>query len=357
MSLQVEHVEPTASGTKSDRRPDFRFTQDGVPHLVEVKHRLPAARELRDLVLRMAYVLARHPESGAYLVLVQPSMSSHRVDQLMGELRTVLLPDIADRLQLVLLEQGDARELGELPRKLRNALAEHIDQSEPSAERLPRPDYLTEVLKLLLIRRVRQLGPATTRWLCETIGCSYPTARRALDRLAPVLTRHSDRRVELARFPKEPWTELVAGGARLRASIRFEDRSGQPRSPQSLLRRLDQRAWKHVAVGGTVGAQLSCPELDIVGVPRLDLCVHAPGDTLDLGFVEELDPALVRTDDPTAPARVVVHPIRRHLPLFEPRRDGVPRADEVECLLDLYEARLGAQADQLLEHLERSATP
>jgi hypothetical protein len=93
-------------------------------------------------------------------------------------------------------------------------------------------------------------------------------------------------------------------------------------------------------------------DLDLVGAPRLDLCVHAPDDRLDLGFVSELDPALVRTADPRAPARVVIHPIRRRTPFFEARTDGVPRADIVECLLDLSEARLAVQADEVLAWLE-----
>jgi hypothetical protein len=93
--------------------------------------------------------------------------------------------------------------------------------------------------------------------------------------------------------------------------------------------------------------------VDLGGVPRLDLSQHGSGRP-DLGFIEKLDPALKRVDDPLEPATVVVHQVRHATSLFQARKGGLHWADPVECLLDLHEARLDAQAAHFLKALERA---
>ena len=73
--------------------------------------------------------------------------------------------------------------------------------------------------------------------------------------------------------------------------------------------------------------------------------------TVSLDFIEKLDPALKRINDPLEPASVVVHTHYHADPLFVPREKGLYWADPVECLLDLYDARLDIQAGQFLEAL------
>jgi len=93
----------------------------------------------------------------------------------------------------------------------------------------------------------------------------------------------------------------------------------------------------------------SCSSL----APRLDVSLHSPGKRLDLEFIGRLDPALKRVEDPCAPANVVVHAVRHADPQSTPRKDGLAWADPLECLFDLYEARLDMQAGQFLEALQR----
>jgi hypothetical protein len=69
---------------------------------------------------------------------------------------------------------------------------------------------------------------------------------------------------------------------------------------------------------------------------------------MNLGFIEKLDPALKRVDDPQQPANVVIHAVRHANPLFQPRDGGLQWADPVECLLDLHEMRLESQAHEFL---------
>lgn len=48
---------------------------------------------------------------------------------------------------------------------------------------------------------------------------------------------------------------------------------------------------------------------------------------------------------------IVVHTLYRAKPFFTETKDGTLYADEVECLLDLHEARLEQQALEFLEKL------
>ena len=102
------------------------------------------------------------------------------------------------------------------------------------------------------------------------------------------------------------------------------------------------------ALGGVLAARHYHPELDLMGLPRLDLCVHSPGRWPDVSFVRRLDPALEATPNPTEPARLIVHFVRQAKSLFLEGPDGLAWADPVECLLDLHEARLEPQAAELV---------
>src|SRR5262249_38944435 len=109
-----------------------------------------------------------------------------------------------------------------------------------------------------------------------------------------------------------------------------------------------QLSRSDIAVGGVIGARHYQPGLDLVGTPRLDLSVHSRAKNVDLGFVRELDPALKQSEDREESARVVIHVIRRAVPLFEQTDDGTLWADPVECLLDLQESRLEEQAQEFV---------
>jgi hypothetical protein len=216
-----------------------------------------------------------------------------------------------------------------------------------------RTDYSFVVPKLLLHRLLTSGEPVTSEWLARTAGCSYPAVARALRPLGSLLERRSDRSVVLRWFPKEEFARLVAVADRARSTVRFADQSGQPRSVESHLHRLEKLNLPSLAIGGVLGAKHYHPELDLVGTPRLDLSLHCPGQRMNLDFIEELDPALKRVEDPLAPANLVVHAMRQADAQFIPRDGGLAWADPVECLFDLHEARLEMQAAQFLQALQR----
>lgn len=323
-------------------------------YLVEMKTGVAALRTVRTGLLQLAYALAGRPGLKGILVLTEVSITPERLHHEWQLATSVLAPDLLNRLSIYYEDDERLRGIPkELDTKTRSAIVDLIAPARNRAvSRLPRPDYSFWVPALLIHQWLLGQGPITTKWLMQTTGCSYPTVATTLRRMAHFIVRHSDRRVELRHFPKEEWERLVAISDKARGTIRYADRSGQPRSPESLLRRLRNLKREDVAVGGVIGAKNYHPELDIVGASRLDISVHCPASTADLSFVERIDPGLKRTEQRDEPASLVVHLLRRAESLFEPGEAGAAWADPVECLFDLHEARLEPQAREFLNSFE-----
>ena len=300
---------------------------------VQVRKQIRSVRTLRSDLYALAEVIAEDSALKGQLVLENPKISEERIEEERKIAELVFRPDLIERLQIVL------------------------DVSDPVPEpagvvHLKRADSWFEITKLLLRQYLLGKGPVHTSWIMKNVGCTYPTAAKALNRLEPVLARHSDRRVELSRFPRDAWDELLVRARSARSTFWYVDRSGQPRSPKVLLERLAQQPLEHIAVGGSQAARHWYSELVLSGDPRLDLTVHCPGSSMDLGFMDDLDPALVRVKSPTPIASVAVHAMRREVHWFEP--GPLPWADVVECLLDLHAIGLQQQAVEFREHLESS---
>jgi hypothetical protein len=318
--------------------------------LIAVKPGIAALRNVRGGLLELAYAVAERPETTGLLVLPDVSVTSKRLRAEWMLASSVLRPDVLRRLSICM---GEGEHWVGIPKdpdaETRHAISDLITAAGPhTGYSLARPAYSFTVMGLLVHQWLLCKGPMTTKWLMESAGCSYPTVAEVLRQFQHCLVRHSDRRVELRSFPKEEWARLVAMSEKARSTLRYADRSGQTRSPESLLRRLQRLDRKDIAVGGVLGAKHHHPQLDILGSPRLDISLHCPGKTADLGFIERLDPALAQTERRDEPASVVVHFVRRAKPLFQPGENGLAWADPVECLLDLHEARLEPQAQEFL---------
>ena len=330
--------------------PDACWTVGGQKVWIEVKSGTHSFRNVRASLLGLAYLLSREPESRALLVLPDSRITEDRLRAEAGLAEQALRPQVMDRLSLVLGRDhsyfGIPDDFG---KDFQLRLDDLIEKEAPDGAK-PRQFYYG-VVAVMVHEWLLGHGPVTTDWLMKTVGCSYPTAARALQRLGHALVRRTDRRAVLRRFPSEEWARLVAVADEVRATVRYVDQSGQARSAQSLLRRLEKLGRSDIAVGGVEGARHHDPEIDLAGLPRLDLTLHCPGRKVDLSFVEQLDPALERTDERDASASLVVHLLRRKKSLFVPGENGRQWADPVECLLDLHEARLEPQAKAFVSSL------
>lgn len=333
-------------GKTSSYNPDFEI--GGV--LIEVKIRTQAVRGIRDKLLQLAYILAKQPDKRAFLLLINPRITGSRLWDEWEQVQVTLREDIVNRLGIVI--SRDDRYFGiakTLTSEDKNLLRQ-FSQKELSriGTLLSAPDYGSEILKILVYQWLLKKGSMTSTWLSKAAGCNYRTVAKTLKNLGRAIIWHSDKSVELQYFPKDAWIRMVAMLEKSRSTIRYADRSGQPRSVDSLMRRLEKIKIPEIAVGGVLGARHYYRKLDLVGTPRLDLSFHCPGKSADLSFIKQLDPALKQENDPSLPTNLVLHFIRRKKSFFKPDSEGTVWADPVECLLDLQEMRLEPQAVEFL---------
>jgi hypothetical protein len=340
------------------RFPEIRYEADGKWRdvWVELKIRHHSIRDLRGSLIGLTYLLAREPGNRGLIVLVDSRISKEQLDTELKLARRAIDPSVIGKLTLATKTGDDYRGLPEdLGHDFRFWLDDLINKHHPAGQgRSGRPYYC--ILKLLLNALFTGKGPLAISTLRGDCGCSYPTVSKALQQLDPYLTRQSDREVGLKQIPKSEFATFVAKSQELRMTTRFVDRSGRPRSAETHMSRLEKLAIPNLAIGGVLGASHYFPGLDIVGVPRLDLSLHVMGKKPNLGFVEQLDPALKATTDPSIKPNIAIHIVRSAKTSFESREGGLLWADRVECLLDLYEAQLEWQADQFLNALRSKIT-
>lgn len=329
-------------------KPDF----NSLTAVIEIKQNLSALRGLRDSLIQVIKLLSQYPEKQGYLLLLNPGIGSANLDDEFEDIRSALLPSIAERLHLIIAKE---HAIGVKPKGMNEADWAFVKNwiatlKEPQVA-LPNPDKKSEVLLFILLQWITDKAPISSRWIERTVGCSYRTVSAAINELGPAIKRESDRRVRLKYFPEESWRRIAAMAQKIRTSMYYVDASDQSRSPESLLKRLNLIGRHDIAIGGVLGAKHHFPNLDIVGTPRLDICLHVPGKSVNLSFIHQLDPALERTRDRHRPARLVLHYIRRKETLFTRGENGFLWADPVECLLNLYDARLDVQAAHFVEFL------
>lgn len=316
-------------------------------------------RRLRASLMELGRISSTNTGRRAVLILDEPQISDERLHEEWQGTQTLFRPEILDRITLVIRrEDNPVQVIGSLSDEEQDSIEEVVDHERQHSFRpMRRPaEAFFDILRVLLVHWFRQSGPLTSKELAEQTGFTYPTIANALERLEPHLTRHSDRRVELRSFPKDAWFKLVAQAEKVRASKGYTDRSGRPRSPEVLLKRLRELGREDIAVAGVLGARHYLPGLDLVGTPRLDLVINARRFAGPPNFLRRLDPAL-KPAERGEPCQVVVHTLFRPEPIFSLPEDGIRWADEVECLLDLHEARLETQALEFLDRLSPKSKP
>jgi hypothetical protein len=342
--------------------PGFRADAMRGDSVFEVVADARDVRRLRSSLIEMGRIAGQNKH--AILILDEPQISNDRLFEEWLGIQTLFQPHILERLTIHIRREGEwqetlGRPLSDEEADAVDEVAEHQRQSMPRISRRP-SEASFDILRVMLIHWLRKAGPVTSKDLSQETGFSYPTIARTLEELEPHLHRHSDRRLELQSFPKNAWLKLVAQIEKVRSSRGYTDRSGRPRPPEILLDRLKESSLRNlchnsVAVGGTYGARHYLPGIDLFGNPRLDLVIDAHSGrghrpvAID-ALIRKLDPAL-KPAERGEPCQVVIHTLYRHKSFFTEANDGTFYADEIECLLDLHEARLEQQALEFLEKL------
>jgi hypothetical protein len=312
-------------------------------------------RDLRDLLLRMAFHLSADLESDeqAMCVLVGTKITDKRVYQEMESLQRVLRSKVRQRVHVLMVDpaRGLVFETRTNPGPgfttwLTTLIGTDAKRSAPVGA------TKHAVLAMLLRQWFSKAAPQTTAAIQQAVGASYPTVAAVLKDLErqDQLARTSDRRVSLTGFPWDSWARWVQANHDAVKKVAFVDPTGRARSPRDMVKRLAKLGRADVAVGGVLGAEHHFPEINITGTPRLDLTVRARRHAVDLDWVKRLDASLVPAGDRMAQARVVVHFVD-DTGSFSTSPSGESWADPLQCLLDLHTLKLDAQADQMLRAL------
>lgn len=322
-----------------------------------------AVRELRAALMELAGWLADHPEQRGLLMLFGNRLSAKRLEEELNSAGKILQPAVYERLRVLELPEHDSlrdtlKEAGlnrEEAATVEQVLQVHFTQ-KPAA-RSPRPAARDLVFEHLVNTYLLGMGPMTTDSITAATNFSYPTVAKALGKLGASVRRHSDRRVELKHFPRQEWSRFISAYERSQFCQKFTVATELARTPESLLKRFRKLALPETAVGGVHAANYYDPQFDLVGYSRLDICVS--GKLLDRApeLARQIDPALESTPFSTANPAVVIWPVHSAEPLFQQDPQSDTRwADPVTCLLGLHDARLEAQAEELIQAFEQGKT-
>jgi len=316
-----------------------------------IKNKIKSIRELREGIMELANSLIQKEEYEAYLVLIDPKITISRMRDEWKKIKRIVRQGIVRRLAIIKYKDGQYNIIGDNNNQKIEKILNQIDisEKEPEGIKIPNPNYYYELFKILIYQKLKKLGPVTSLRLSEIAGCSYPTIAKAKKRLKSILIENSNKKIELKSFPYKEWEKLLVIADQVRATMWFVDKSGKPRKPEYLIRRLQKLNLPNIAIGGVFGAKHYFPDINIIGLPRLNLSICFPTEDVDLGFINRLDPALSKVDSGREAANLVIHFIRRIEPFFVEDNNGINIADPVECLMDLHEMRLELQAKEFIK--------
>ncbi len=297
-------------------------------------------RELRGAMLEVMLWLDQHPDMHAVVSIVRGRLQDRRITTEIAAVRRITAPAILQRLHAGVLPAPPADPCAGLEPWLRTpGLAEAISRN-PWMQHGPARPAFPQVL-MVLVQDLLGGTPVRTRHELERItDLSYPAVARALSEIGS-LVDDGYRSLRLRDFPRDAWDRLLANRSAWRRSQHYCVGTGLPFRPERVLRQIRDLDRRDLAVGGVIGARSYRP-IDLVGVSRLDISMHAPVGMMDLAWVTEVAPDLRPCVAGELP-HLVVHAVRRTESLFTESNDG-RIADRAEVLLDLYELRLEEQA-------------
>lgn len=322
-------------------------------HLVQV-HRSDSVRDLRSGLLDSAYQLklSSDPAKSAVCVIMESKLTEQRIWEEVRQFKSVIAPELIDRIQIAFVSKFP---VAQTP-KSSDAFAKWLLQAvhDQPAKESPKGIAPRTVFAHLVRSWFAGQEAIPVKSIQHATMLSYPTVAKVLEDLHAkgVLLRTSDRRVGLVDFPWDEWRRWSVAAGSKQEALYFVDPTGLPATAERMASRVNRVAYPQFALSGVIGAKHHFPELDSRGHTRLDLVATGSVDALDIDVIRELDAALELADSKKKDkAAVVVHfPEHRRDDLFQV--DGDKQwADPLDCLADLYEMGLVAQADEMVRFL------
>jgi hypothetical protein len=335
---------------------DGRWVGPDGDFLIEVK-RTNNARDLRGALLALAYALEKELASAqAMLVLTESKLSTARLREELSQFRNIVKDGVGRKIHLVAF--------GEEVDRVKRVLPQFNDDLALFIHDLVLHDTATQggrvsrvFVQSLVVDRWLQGQPMTSS--LEVLGeskASKPTAIAALEHLRKldvIAGAFGDFAIQPPSW--DAWQSLALDLKSERKAVYFADPSGLARGPSALLSRLlkimDRASKPHdIALSGVMAAYHFYEHLNITAAPRLDLSVY-DGNTK---FIRPLDAGLVEVESVRAHAPLVLHLGRRLRTPSASRTPGVGQASPLECLADLLEIGLMAEAHDFTQHLNRT---
>lgn len=303
-------------------------------------------------MMECACWLRSHQGGHAVVAIQSGKLTKARIAREVQAARSVLLDDLAGRLHVTWQPTTSTETGGVLPDwllvpQIANAIS-GLGRHAATPARSAFPIVFGVLLRDLLSGRPRR----SRREIQDITGLSYPAVAGVLDELKPYMET-GYRAVRLTTFPTPAWQRVLAMQPTWRKSYQFRDSTNVAFKPERFLRQLRELKRSDIALGGVVGARYY-HDIDLVGVPRLDLTLHVSAGQVDLGWFQKIAPEL-QACSAGVPARVAIHTLRRTAPLFLERADSIV-ADPAEILLDLVDLRLDDQADAFAKHCMETAS-
>lgn len=307
-------------------------------------------RNTRDFRAELFSVAADLVESAeSVLIRVEaPAISTSTVRDEWTRLIAAIKPEIAMRMQLEL--PTAERSAGPI-----KAVSRKVGAHPSELVRIERPNFRAEVLRLLVGASLANDGMWSVKGLIQKIGASQTPVRQALQELKRfgVLHEWSGSHVDLV--PETLSAELLAKLQATPQTLRFRfERGAQVRTPIELLERAlpllepnAKGAWASIALSGAAVAQAELPELDLAGIPRVDLQAFVPRDAkvFDARTLRKLCDGLEYEPNVLATAPVVVTLVRAdHREMRANVIEHVRCAPAMDVFLALLDMNLRQQA-------------
>lgn len=309
---------------------------------IKVLQGLRNKRDLRAEILDLAATLG--PSAPGRLEIVAPVIAVQTVQAEWDRLLPALAADIRERMKLVIVTP---------PAPSATTTA---NRAADELATLPRPNYRFEILRLLIDANLEGKTRTRQQDLIDRIGASQTPIRAALSDLkkAGLLSPGAP---ALNVPPEQLTVELLAKVQALPRTLRFRfERGAQIKPPAMLLKRAIQllqpdasKEWKPMALSGVPVAQAAVPQLDLIGLPRLDMVAHLGRDmeTFDATLLRQIDDGLEPEPNVLAPAPVIVWIVRTETPLHHDAAiDNARCASRGDVLLSLLDMGLREQAIQ-----------
>lgn len=340
---------------------DSLQNEAGAGFLFRVSIQLSSAREMRDKFFEMALTLLNSPEKKGLYVILNSRLTDERINEEVTDFRRLFLDSVLKRIWVLSIEYDSEG----ITRKNLRSFSENTD---PDIERLiptlskklclvskeTQIDYNFFVKKLFILKCLTHPEFISRDWLKKMLGCSHTAIDRSVDSMGSLIERNKSRKMRLKYVPDELLMDLVVRGLKARSTARFRYKFGGDAPKQEWLNRLKEAKIPEVMIGGIAGTHAHYPEVDITGTPRIDLSVRLLRGSLDYSFLDDVAPGLKQIHDPFEPADLVIHTVR-HLDPFKNASLKEGYADEVECLLDLFELNLKTQGYQFKDFLGNQA--